>query len=121
LILVARQIGYVAEPVVEITMSDDGLSRTDTKINRIYDNISAMNSVINWIDRCWCGHGRYKQILAKRILAEFKTALEIRLQEKTRIDILKDVVLFGKDTSGITKAEVAKKLFGNLKNKGKIR
>ena len=121
LILVARQIGYVAEPVVDITLSDDGLSRTDTKINRLYDNITAMDSVIRWIGRCREGDGRFKRILARRIMAEFKTVLAIRLGKQTRSDILKDVILLGKQTSGITKAEVVKVGIGKLGKMSRIR
>ena len=120
LILCARHIGYVPEPVVDITMSDDGLSRTDTKINRTYDNITAMNSVINWIDNSGGGYIKYKKILAKRIIDEVRTIIGYRLKEKSRNDMLKDFLLLNKHINGANKVAVIKELMRKLINYKRI-
>ena len=96
LILCAREIGYVDEPVVDIMMSADGLSRTGARISQIYDNINAMNSVICWIDNSAKKNIKYKAILEKRLIREFKSAIKVRLTEKSPSKIFQDLLFINK-------------------------
>jgi glycosyltransferase involved in cell wall biosynthesis len=91
LILLAEKVGYVTEPMVDILMSGDGLSRIDDRVERHKQNIVAMNSVLNWIDR-HCSHCHiYRHILQKRIALELRSLVENRLRADQKKEILEDI------------------------------
>lgn len=121
LIFCARQVGYVTKPVVKIAMTNDGLSRTDSKINRTYDNIIAMSSVIDWMERRGERLGKFRQILAHRMIAEFRTIIEIRQVENSRGRISKELLHLSRITKGPAKREIAKVLIKKLRIWEKIR
>ena len=91
LVLLSQRVGYVTEPLVDIYMSGDGLSRTDDMVKRRHENIAAMVSVLSWIDRQYPEFRHYSQILEKRIALEVRSLVENRFQTAHKKKIVEDM------------------------------
>ena len=89
LILLSERIGYVTEPVVDILMSGDGLSRIDDMVKRYRENITAMNSVINWISGHYPNVTSTEKFWEKDLADEFRSLAESRFHTLKRIKFLK--------------------------------
>lgn len=114
LILLSERIGYVMEPVVDILMSGDGLSRIDDMVKRYRENIAAMNSIINWISVHYPNDRKYRNIMGKRLAGEFRSLAASRFHTPQKNKIFEDIYFMISNTGNRNLMRIIQQQLGKM-------